>query len=141
MVPKWSENIVSLLAIGNIQDQPPCQAEQTRLYALLVSRRLYKSQKDKVLSLCIEHKDWYYYLQYAHIVVGNIHFSTKQTMRRLKHVAIYWPQMRVDVHFWVSSCEKCKQNPPLPYATLFQVQINPRWGQHIVNYLQNRQFP
>ena len=34
-----------------------------------------------------------------------------------------------------------RQNPPLPYTTLFQVQINPRWRQHIVNYLQNRQFP
>ena len=134
MVPKWSENIVSLLTIGNIQDQPPLQVEQTRLYALLVGR-LYKSQKDKVLSLCIEPKDQYYYLQYAHVAVGNIHFSTEQTMRRLKYFGVYWPQMRANVHSWVSSCEKCKQNPPLPYATLFQVQINPRWGQHIVNYL------
>ena len=34
------------------------------------------------------------------------------------------------------------QNLPLPYATLFQVQINPKWGQHIVNCLQNQQkFP
>ena len=49
--------------------------------------------------------------------------------------------MRADVHSWVSSCERCKQNPPLPYATLFPVQVNPKWGQHIINYLQNRQFP
>ena len=62
-------------------------------------------------------------------------------MRRLKYFGVYWPQMRADVHSWVSSYEKCKQNPPLPYATLFQVQINPRWGQHIINYLQNRQVP
>ena len=73
MVPKWSENIVSLLTIGNIHEQPPQRVEQMRLYALL-ARRLYKSQKDKVLSLCIEPKDQSYYLQYAHIAVGNVHF-------------------------------------------------------------------
>ena len=56
MVPKWSKNIVSLLTFGNIHDQPPQKVEETRLYALLVGR-LYKSHKNKVLSLCIEPKD------------------------------------------------------------------------------------
>ena len=42
MVPNWSENIVSLLTIGNIHDEPPLQVEKTRLYALLAGR-LYKS--------------------------------------------------------------------------------------------------
>ena len=28
---------------------------------------------------------------------------------------------------------------PLPYATLFQMQLNPNWGKHIV-YLQKRKF-
>ena len=97
MVPKWSENIVSLLTIGNIHNQVPQQIEQTRLYALLVDR-LYKSQRDKVLSLCIDPEDQYYYLQYAHIAVGSIHFSKEQTVRRLKHLGVYWPQMRRDVH-------------------------------------------
>ena len=140
MVPKWSKNIVSLMSIGNIQKQPPQKVKQTRLYALLAGR-LYKTQKNKILSLCIEPDDQYYYLQYAHIAVGNVHFSREQTLRRLKHFGVYWPQMKADVHTLVTSCERCKQNPPLPYATLFQVQVNPKWGQHIVNYLQNRQFP
>ena len=108
---------------------------------MLAAGRLYKSQRDKVLSLCIEPKYQYYYLQYAYIAVGNIHFSKEQTLRRLKNFGVYWPQMRVGVHTWVSSCKRCKQNPPLPYATLFQVQVNPKWGQDIVNYLQNQQFP
>ena len=101
-----------------------------------MARRLYKYQQEKVLSLCIEPKDQYLYLQYAHIAVGNVHFSKEQTLRRLKHFGLYWPHMRADVHTWVTSCEKCKQNPPLSFATLFQVQISPKWGQHIVNYLQ-----
>ena len=50
VVPKWSKNIVSLLTNGNIHNQPPQKVEETRLYALL-ARRLYKHQKDKVLSL------------------------------------------------------------------------------------------
>ena len=62
-------------------------------------------------------------------------------MRRLKHFGVYWPRMQEDVHKWISSCKRCKENPPLPYATLFHVQVNPKWGQHIVNYLQNKQFP
>ena len=64
MVPKWSEPIVSLLTIGNIHDQPPQMVEQSKLCALLVGR-LYKAQKDWVLSLCIELKDQCYYFQYA----------------------------------------------------------------------------
>ena len=49
--------------------------------------------------------------------------------------------MREDVHRRISSCARCTKTPPLPYATLFQVQFIPKWGQHIVNYLQNKQFP
>ena len=56
MVPKWLENIVSLLTIGNIHNQPPQKVEEIRLYALL-ARRFYKSQQDKVLSLCIKLED------------------------------------------------------------------------------------
>ena len=49
--------------------------------------------------------------------------------------------MQEDMHICISSCKGCKTNPPLPYATLFQVQVNSKWGQHIVNYLQNKKFP
>ena len=69
--------------------------------------------------------------------MGNVHFSKEQTLRRVKHFGVYWPHMRVDVHTWVTSCDKCNQNPPLPFATLFQVQISSKWVQHIFNYLQN----
>ena len=127
------------MSIGNIQKQPPQKVEQTRLYALLAGR-LYKTQKNKILRLCIKLDDQYYYLQYAHIAVGNVHFSKEQTMQWLKHFGVFWPKMQEDVHKWVSSCKRCRQSPPLPYATLFQVQLNPRWGQHIVIYLQNRHF-
>ena len=89
-VPKWSENIVSLLTVGNIHDQPPQKVEETTLYALLAGR-LYKSHKNKVLSLCIEPKYWYLYLQYAHVAVGKVHFSKEQTLRRLKHFGVFWP--------------------------------------------------
>ena len=140
MVPNWSKNIVSLLTIGNIHNQPPQKVEETRLYSMLAGR-LYKYKQDNVLSLCIEPKDQYLYIQYAHIVVGNVHFSKKQRLREIKYFGVYWPpQMRADVHKWVSSCERYKQNPPIPYATLFQVQINPKWGQHILNYLQKRKI-
>ena len=48
--------------------------------------------------------------------------------------------MRAYVHHWVHSCEKCTKNPPFPYATLFQVQANPKWGQIIVKYMQKKEF-
>ena len=46
MVPKWLENIVSLLTIGNIHNQPPQKVEERRLYALLAGR-LYKLNKKR----------------------------------------------------------------------------------------------
>ena len=61
-------------------------------------------------------------------------------MRRLKHFGVLWPRMQEDMHICISSCERYEQNLYLPYATLFQVQANPRWGQHIGNYLQHKQF-
>ena len=49
--------------------------------------------------------------------------------------------MQGDVHKWITSSARCQENPPLPDATLFQVQLNPKWGQHIVNYPKNKKLP
>ena len=100
MVSKWLETLVSLLTIGTLHNQLPHVVEWTRLYALLVVR-LYQAQRNRVLSLCIESDEQQVYLQYVHITMGNVHFSQEQTMRRLKHFGLYWPQMQEDVHQWI----------------------------------------
>ena len=97
MVPKWSKPIVSLLTIGTIHSQPPRVVEESKLYALLAGQ-LYRAQRDWVLSLHIDLEEQQVYLQYAHIAMGNVHFSQEQTMRRLKHFGVYWPRMQEDVH-------------------------------------------
>ena len=61
-------------------------------------------------------------------------------MHGLKHFGVYWPKMREDIYHYVQSCEHCTKHSLLPFATLFQVQANSKWGQHIVNFLQNQEF-
>ena len=110
------------------------------MYTLLKGR-LYKVRFDHILNLCIDPEEIDVQLNHAHVEMGDIHFSKDQTLRRLQHFVVYWPRMRLDVHKLVQSCAKCHVHPPLPYASLFQVQVNPKWGQHIVDYLQKREFP
>ena len=139
MIPRWSQNIVTLLSVGAIHEQPIRTIKQSCLYTLLVGR-LYKARSDCILTLCIDPKEREIHLNQTHVAMGNIHFSKDQTLRRLQYFGVYWPKMRLDVHNLVQACAKCCVHPPLPYATRFQVQVNPKWGQHIVGYLQKKKL-
>ena len=74
------------------------------------------------------------------VAVDNVLFLEDQTLRRLNPFEVYWPLMQEDVHEMVQSYAKCNVHPPLPFATLLQVQIKPRWRKHIVSYLYKRDF-
>ena len=76
MIPQWSQNIVTLLSIGAIHEQPIRTIEQSRLYTLLAGR-LYKARSNCLLNLCIEPKERDAHLNHAHVALGGIHFLTE----------------------------------------------------------------
>ena len=36
---------------------------------------------------------------------------------------------------------ECKERPPRPHATLFQVAVAPKWSKYIVDYLEHHRLP
>ena len=89
-VPKWSNQIVSLMSIGNFKQVPIRLVEKSKPYLLLVGW-LYKQMDNKVLNLCIEPEEQPHYLHQSHIAIGGVHFFRDQTLQRLKHLGVFWP--------------------------------------------------
>ena len=79
MVPKWSEKIVPLLTIGQLDIPLPIQDKQSMIQNaasfVMLAGRMYNLGRDGVLRLCIEPQEKEHYLVAAHITVGNIHMA------------------------------------------------------------------
>ena len=96
--------------------------------------------RDGILCLCIEHYEKEHYLVAAHITIGGIHMAADQTIKRILWEGVWWPTMRVEVHYFVRTCMECQSRPPRPHATLFQVAIAPDWSRYIVDYLEHHRL-
>ena len=59
----------------------------------------------------------------------------------LLRLGVYWPTMHEDAHTFVRDCFHCQLVQPVPYGTLYQVMIAPKWNRYIVEYLQSPIFP
>ncbi|MCO5549244.1 hypothetical protein L7F22_002711 [Adiantum nelumboides] len=145
MIPRWSESIVSLMTIAQVDSQIPLPLTpgligQSAMYQLLVGR-LYKRNQDGILLLCINPEEKEQYLTQAHTTIVGIHYAEDQTMQRILRLGVYWPTMRSDIHSFVKSCVQYQIQTPMPHVTLFQAFVVPKWSNHIVTYLSNRTFP
>ncbi|MCO5572921.1 hypothetical protein L7F22_037746 [Adiantum nelumboides] len=145
MIPRWSDSIVSLLTIAQVDSQTPLPLTpgligQSAMYQLLAGR-LYKKNQDGILLLCINPEEKEQYLTQAHTTIIGIHYAEDQTMQRILRLGVYWPTMRSDIYLFVKSCVQCQIQTPIPHVTLFQVSVVPKWSNYIVTYLLNRTFP
>ena len=81
MIPRWSEDIIPLLTIGQMDILVPLREKQTLIqkkapFVMLVER-MYHTGQDGILRLCIEPKEKAHYLKYAHETIGGIHMAGK----------------------------------------------------------------
>ena len=65
---------------------------------------LYEFGKDKILRLCIEGIESEFYLEQAHIAIGNIHISLEKTIKQIECMGVYWSSMRKEIHTYVQRC-------------------------------------
>lgn len=145
MVPKWSEQWVPLVSIGfsaipRSIDNTKAMLSAAKDYKL-VSGRLYKEGRDGILRLCIGPADFFHYPARAHQNTSRIHLSGQQTIQSLHRLGVYWPNLHEDAHKFVKGFFHCQLIQPIPYGTLYQVMIAPKWGKYIVEYLQALMFP
>ena len=140
IIPKWSENYVPLLTIGQLNIPLPIERKQALIRNVasfvMLARWMYTTGVVGVLRLCIEPQETPHYLTSAHVTIGGIHMAGDQTLRRVLWAGVWWPTMKEEVYDFVRTCEACKAKLPHPYATLFQVSIAPKWSQYIVKYLE-----
>ena len=139
MVPRWSEDLIPLLTIGQLNIPKPLQERQIMVQKsspfVMLAGQMYNKGQDGVLRLCIEPEEKPYYLKMAHETIGGIHMAGNQTLKRLLWVGVWWPSMKTEAHSYVLSCKECGNQPPKPFTTLFQVMVAPKWSSYIVDYL------
>ena len=87
MIPRWSEELVSLLTIGQIDVPIPLREkkamiQKTTSFVMRVGR-MYNKGLDRILIWCIELEEKNHYLKLAHETIGGIHMAGNQTVRRL----------------------------------------------------------
>ena len=87
----------------------------------MIARRLYKLGKDGILRMYVKTQEAQMYLEQAHIALGNIHMSPRQTIKRVERMGVYWPTMRKDIHSYVQncSCEMGQQAELYSFTTLY----------------------
>ena len=87
MIPKWSENFVPLLTIGQLDIPLPIQEKQSLIQNaasfVMLAGRMYHLGWDGILRLCIEPQEKEHYLVAAHITIGGIHMAADQTIKRI----------------------------------------------------------
>ena len=109
------------------------------------------------MRLCIDKEEAISYLERAHLAVGNMHLSPKQTLKRIKQMGVHWPTMYKDVHAFVRECTCQRDKNPivLNAITLYnmsQVVINaislynmspvaPKWAEAMVEYMTTNVMP
>ena len=109
----------------------------------MIARWLYKLGKDGILRLCVETQKIWMYPEQAHITLGNIHMSPRQTIRRVERMGVYWPTMRKDIPSYVNncSCEMGQQAEIYSFTTLYYTSpLTPKWDKPIVKFLTTHTF-
>ena len=97
---------IGKLKLNDSMDRNLSLVEQSKEYSMIAGR-LYKLGKDGILRLCVETQEIGTSLEQAHIALGNIHMSPRQTLKRVERMGVYWPTMRKDIYSYVQnySCE------------------------------------
>ena len=98
-----------MLTVGNLQLSTSKEAnlsyvEQSQHYAMVSSRLYWKEDRDPIMRLCINKEEAVPYLENAHVALGNMHLSPKQTLKRDQRMGVYWPTMYKDVHKHIREC-------------------------------------
>ena len=93
MILEWSKDLVPLLTIGKLKlndsmDRNLSLVKQSKEYSIIAGR-LYKLGKDGILTLFVETQETDIYLEQAHITLGNIHISPRQTTKRVEKMGVY----------------------------------------------------
>ena len=105
----------------------------------MVAGRLYqKEDGDPLMRLCIDKEATVPYLECAHVAIGDMHLSPKQTLNRIKQMGVYWPTMYKDVHKYIRecTCQRDKSLVMLNAIILYKMSpIAPKWAKAMVDHM------
>ena len=96
------------------------------------------------MRLCIDQEEAIPYLEWAHIAIGNMRLSPKQTLNRIKRMGVYWPTIYKDVHEHIRECTCQQDKSPvmLNAITLYKMSpAAPKWAEAMVEYMTTNVMP
>ena len=111
----------------------------------MVAGRLYqKEDGDPLMRLCIGKEATILYLECAHVTIGNMHLSPKQTLERIRRMRVYWPTMYKDVHKNIRecTCQRDKSQAMINTITLYKMfDVALKWAEAMVKYMTTNVMP
>ena len=111
----------------------------------MVAGRLYQKEDGyPLMRLCINKEAAAPYLEHAHVAIGNMDLSPKQTLNRIRHMGFYWPTMYKDMrkHIKKCTCQGDKSQAMLNAITLYKMSlVAPKWVEALVEYKTTNVMP
>ena len=111
----------------------------------MVAGRLYwKENRDLLMRLCIDKDEAIPYLECAHIAIGNMHLSPKQTQKRTKWMGFYLPTVNKDVFKYNRECTGMRNKSPIVHnaISLYKMSpVAPKWTEAMVEYMTTNVMP
>ena len=81
MIPKWSEQYVPLMTIGQFDIPLLIKEKQDLIHNaasfVMLAGRMYQLGRDGILCLCIEKLEKEHFLVSSHITIGGLHMATR----------------------------------------------------------------
>ena len=96
------------------------------------------------MTLCIDREEGIPYMEHAHIAIGSMHLSPKQTLRRIGCMVVFWPTMTKDVHEYIRECMCWRDKSPIVHnaITLYKMSpVAPKWAKAMVEYMTTNVMP
>ena len=131
-----------MIIVGNLHSSNSKEAnlaflEQSCHYSMVASK-LYQTRKNLIMRLCIDKEEEATYIEHAHIAIGKMHLSPKQTLRRIGRMGVYWPTMNQDIHRYIKECTFIRGENPIDLncITLYKMSpIAPKWEKALVEHM------
>ena len=96
------------------------------------------------MRLCIEKEEAIPYMEHAHIAIGNMHLSPKQTLRRIGPIGVYWLTLNKHVHKHIKECTCWRDKSPIVFNAIILYKVSPvapKWAKTMVEYMTTNVMP
>ena len=100
---------------------------------MLIAGQLYKMGPNEILRRCVFDHERHWVMSEAHVDVAGVHFTRKETMRKILQSILWWPTIHMDTKSFCRCCDVCQRTgkssrrDEMPLAPQITLQAFDKW--------------